>query len=229
MASTTLTITLTPPPHLQDLHRSSAAFSILSYRKPTNQNLIFSSATQALSLSENGRLSRSFVSAAVATESEVAEEAEELQLGDDGGSVAVAVKPKKGKAALPLKRDRVCVWKGNFFFSRILKFETHIHLFAIDDRRGRRGFWRFRNWEKASRSMIWKQPYHWWSKQQAQNLLNQLKLISASILILSIMINNFEQLWAFWILFHWSTKFEFLTIVSWWWLMMHCFYYWNNI
>ncbi|KAL0379863.1 UNVERIFIED_CONTAM: 50S ribosomal protein L1, chloroplastic [Sesamum angustifolium] len=57
--------------------------------------------------SDNGRLSKSFVGAALAAEAEVAEDAVE-QPRDDGGAVAVAVptKPKKGKAALPLKRDR---------------------------------------------------------------------------------------------------------------------------
>lgn len=50
------------------------------------------------------------VVAAVAAEPEVAEAVEERE-GEEGatGSVAVtAPKPKKGKAALPLKRDRVC-------------------------------------------------------------------------------------------------------------------------
>lgn len=47
----------------------------------------------------------------MAAEAEVAEDVE--QEGEDGGEGAVAVlippsKPKKGKAALPLKRDRVC-------------------------------------------------------------------------------------------------------------------------
>lgn len=127
MASTALT--LTPPPHLQDLHRSSATSSFLSYRKPTKENLIFSAVTQTLSLSplvlqchrvsDNGRLSKSFAAAAaaLATEAEVEEEAAELQLGDGGSSVAVATKPKKGKAALPLKRDRVCVGKVIFCFA----------------------------------------------------------------------------------------------------------------
>ncbi|KAH6803483.1 Ribosomal protein L1p/L10e family [Perilla frutescens var. frutescens] len=114
MASTTLT--LTPPPHLQDLHRSSAGPSSLSFRKPTKENVIFSAATQTLSLSplvlqchrvsDNGRLSRSFAAAAVAAEAEVEEDAAEQQQEDAGGAVAVATKPKKGKAALPLKRDR---------------------------------------------------------------------------------------------------------------------------
>lgn len=52
----------------------------------------------------------------MAAEAEVEEEAAEPQLGDGGSSVAVATKAKKGKAALPLKRDRVCVGKGTFFF-----------------------------------------------------------------------------------------------------------------
>ncbi|XP_057807773.1 50S ribosomal protein L1, chloroplastic [Salvia miltiorrhiza] len=111
MASTTLT--LTPPPHLQDLHRSCPASPSLSFRKPTKENLIFSAAAQSLSLSplllqchrvcDNARFSKSFVVAAVATEDEVAEE---QQQEEGGAAVAVATKPKKGKAALPLKRDR---------------------------------------------------------------------------------------------------------------------------
>lgn len=49
---------------------------------------------------------------ALAAEAEVTEEASEQQQEDGGGgAVAVATKPKKGKAALPLKRDRVCVGK----------------------------------------------------------------------------------------------------------------------
>lgn len=51
------------------------------------------------------------VVAAMAAEAEVAEDVE--QEGEESGEGAVAVvippsKPKKGKAALPLKRDRVC-------------------------------------------------------------------------------------------------------------------------
>ncbi|KAG6408501.1 hypothetical protein SASPL_131514 [Salvia splendens] len=110
MASTTLP--LTPPPHLQDLHRPSAASPSLSFGKPTKKNQIFSAPAQSLSLSplllhrHNGRLSKSVVAAAVATEDEVAEEAAEEEQEQGGGAVAVATKPKKGKAALPLKRDR---------------------------------------------------------------------------------------------------------------------------
>lgn len=52
--------------------------------------------------------------AAVAAEvAEVAEDVEEKE-GVDGSSAVGTVtvtKPKKGKAALPLKRDRVCVTK----------------------------------------------------------------------------------------------------------------------
>ncbi|KAL1535077.1 ribosomal protein L1 [Salvia divinorum] len=114
MASTTLP--LTPPPHLQDIHRPSASCPSLSFRKPTKENHIFSAAAQNVSLSplllqrhrvcDNGRLSKSFFVAAVATEDEVAEEAAEEEQEQGGGAVALATKPKKGKAALPLKRDR---------------------------------------------------------------------------------------------------------------------------
>ncbi|KAG6421830.1 hypothetical protein SASPL_118387 [Salvia splendens] len=114
MASTALT--LTPPPRLQDLHRPSAASPSLSFPKPTKKNHFFSTAAQSLSLSpsllhchrvcDNVRLSKSFVVSAVATIDEVAIEATEEQQEQSGGSVAVATKPKKGKAALPLNRDR---------------------------------------------------------------------------------------------------------------------------
>lgn len=51
-------------------------------------------------------MSKSFVVAAVATEDELAEVEQQEEGGGGGGAVAVATKPKKGKAALPLKRDR---------------------------------------------------------------------------------------------------------------------------
>lgn len=53
------------------------------------------------------------VVAAAAVAAEVAEDVEEKE-GVDGSSAVGTVtvtKPKKGKAALPLKRDRVCVTK----------------------------------------------------------------------------------------------------------------------
>ncbi|KAL0291429.1 UNVERIFIED_CONTAM: 50S ribosomal protein L1, chloroplastic [Sesamum calycinum] len=118
MASAAAPSTLTlPPPHPQDILRPSIAPHSLSFRKPTNENPLFFSSTKTFSLyplllhrsraSDNGRLSKSFVGAALAAEAEVAEDEVE-QPRDDGGAVAVAVptKPKKGKAALPLKRDR---------------------------------------------------------------------------------------------------------------------------
>ncbi|KAG6382307.1 hypothetical protein SASPL_158030 [Salvia splendens] len=114
MASTALT--LTHPPRLQDLHRPFAASPSLSFRKPTKKNHFSSTAAQSSSLSplllqrhrlcDNGRLSKSFVVSAVATIDEVAIEGAEEQQEQSGGSVAVATKPKKGKAARPLKRDR---------------------------------------------------------------------------------------------------------------------------
>lgn len=70
---------------------------------------------QCSSASDNGRFSKSLVASALATESEMEEETVEQQ-ETDGGGVAVATKPKKGKAALPLKRDRVCFVKIFFFF-----------------------------------------------------------------------------------------------------------------
>ncbi|XP_039027186.1 50S ribosomal protein L1, chloroplastic-like isoform X2 [Hibiscus syriacus] len=62
------------------------------------------------------RGSNHFVVAAVATEAEVTEAAEEEDGAADGGSATATItaplKPKKGKAALPLKRDRVNLPKG---------------------------------------------------------------------------------------------------------------------
>ncbi|CAI9769734.1 unnamed protein product [Fraxinus pennsylvanica] len=89
---------------------SSLLFRSCTARKP----LFFTSAKtfsiyplvlQCSSVSDNGRFSKSLVAAALATEAEVEEEAVEQQ-ETDGGGVAVVTKPKKGKAALPLKRDR---------------------------------------------------------------------------------------------------------------------------
>ncbi|KAK6163003.1 hypothetical protein DH2020_002844 [Rehmannia glutinosa] len=118
MASAAAPSTLNlPPPHSQDLHRISTAPSSLCFRKPTKENPFLFSSTktfffyplvlQCSRASDNGRLSKSLVAAALATEADLAEEGVEQQQ-DDGGGVAVAVvtKPKKGKAALLLKRDR---------------------------------------------------------------------------------------------------------------------------
>ncbi|EYU27023.1 hypothetical protein ABFS82_02G116400 [Erythranthe guttata] len=117
MASAAAPSTLSlPPPHPQDLHRSSATTFSLSFRKPTKENpLFFTPAANNFSFyplvlqcnraSENGRLSKSIVSAALA-EAELEEDAVEEEQVGGGGGVAVATKPKKGKAALPLKRDR---------------------------------------------------------------------------------------------------------------------------
>ncbi|KAK6119211.1 hypothetical protein DH2020_047059 [Rehmannia glutinosa] len=118
MASAAAPSTLNlPPPHSQDLHRISTTPSSLCFRKPTKENPFLFSSTktfffyplvlQCSRASDNGRLSKSLVAAALATEADLAEEGVEQQQ-DDGGGVAVAVvtKPKKGKAALLLKRDR---------------------------------------------------------------------------------------------------------------------------
>lgn len=112
------TLALTPP-HLQDLHRPSAASSTLSFRKP-KENALFFVPIQTFSLypltlqcgrvSDNARLSNSLVVSALAAETEVEEDTADQDLEDGGGggvAVAVATKPKKGKAALPLKSDRV--------------------------------------------------------------------------------------------------------------------------
>ncbi|PIN23637.1 50S ribosomal protein L1 [Handroanthus impetiginosus] len=105
------------PPHPQDIHRTSTTSSFLSFTKLTNENPFFLTTTNTFSLyplvlqcsraSDNGRFSKSLVAAALAAETEVAGEApEQQQDGGDGIAIAVVTKPKKGKAALLLKRDR---------------------------------------------------------------------------------------------------------------------------
>ncbi|GER45363.1 50S ribosomal protein L1 [Striga asiatica] len=111
MASAAAPSTLSlPPPHHQDLHRPSAATFSLCFRKPSKENpFCFSSPKPffypLVLQSDNSRSSKSLIAAALATETELDEEAAEQHL-DDSGVVAVVTKPKKGKAALPLKRDR---------------------------------------------------------------------------------------------------------------------------
>ncbi|KAI3448859.1 hypothetical protein Pfo_005524 [Paulownia fortunei] len=114
MASAAPSSTLTvASPHLQELNHSSTAATSLSFKPPFffNSSKTFSLyplVLQRSRVSDNVRLSKSLVAAALAAEAELAEEALEQPQddGDDGGAVAVATKPKKGKAALPLKRDR---------------------------------------------------------------------------------------------------------------------------
>ncbi|KAK4424937.1 50S ribosomal protein L1, chloroplastic [Sesamum alatum] len=114
MASTAPPSTLSlASTYCQDLnHSSSPASSSLAFKLPLffNSTRTFSHFPLVLRCSrasENARLSKSLAVAALAAEAELAEETLEQQQ-DDGGGVAVAVpaKPKKGKAALPLKRDR---------------------------------------------------------------------------------------------------------------------------
>ncbi|PIN27148.1 50S ribosomal protein L1 [Handroanthus impetiginosus] len=102
-----------PPPsaltvsssHLQELNLSFKPTFCFTPTKALSVNPLVLQCSRA---SDNGRLSKSLVVAAVAAETELAEEAPEEQHQDDGagGAVAVATKPKKGKAALPLKKDR---------------------------------------------------------------------------------------------------------------------------
>ena len=62
--------------------------------------------------------------AALSAEAELAEETEQLQEGVVESDVVVTpTKPKKGKAALPLKSDRVCVI--SFLISLSLQLWTH--------------------------------------------------------------------------------------------------------
>ncbi|KAH6765880.1 Ribosomal protein L1p/L10e family [Perilla frutescens var. hirtella] len=100
--------------HCQDLNSSSSANSAASLSfKPRlfcNSSKIFSLYPLVLQCSRasanNGRLSKSLVAAALVAEPELEEEDLEQLQDNDGGAAAVATKPKKGKAALPLKRDR---------------------------------------------------------------------------------------------------------------------------
>eukprot|EP00258_Populus_trichocarpa_P000411 XP_002298416.1 50S ribosomal protein L1, chloroplastic [Populus trichocarpa] len=97
--------------HPQDLTPSLLSFKpktlslypLVSERKSSNW-VKFYAQTEAKS-----RPCRVVVAAALAAEAEVGEEVEETE-GEEGGGVATATvippKPKKGKAALPLKRDR---------------------------------------------------------------------------------------------------------------------------
>ncbi|XP_073024363.1 large ribosomal subunit protein uL1c-like [Primulina eburnea] len=102
------------PPSQELAHSAAGAASFVSFK----QKPIFFASTQILSIRplvlqcgriENGRLSKSVVVAAASltADTEVDEEGLQEQQDDGGGAaVAVATKPKKGKAALPLKRDR---------------------------------------------------------------------------------------------------------------------------
>lgn len=95
-------------------HSAAAAATFVSFK----QKPIFFPSTQTLSIRplvlqcgriQNGRLSKSLVVGATSltADTEVDEERLQEQQDDGGGAaVAVATKPKKGKAALPLKRDR---------------------------------------------------------------------------------------------------------------------------
>ncbi|KAL3611350.1 hypothetical protein D5086_002370 [Populus alba] len=97
--------------HPQDLTPSLLSFKtktlslypLVSERKSSNW-VKFYAQTEAKS-----RPCRVVVAATLAAEAEVGEEVEETE-GEEGGGVATAIlippKPKKGKAALPLKRDR---------------------------------------------------------------------------------------------------------------------------
>lgn len=108
MASTATPSTLTLSSIFsQELNPNSLIFK----SKP----LLFTShksfSLHTLSLQYKERKNGPLVVAAMAAEAEVEEDVE--QEGEEGGEGAVAVlippsKPKKGKAALPLKRDRVC-------------------------------------------------------------------------------------------------------------------------
>ncbi|XP_073270558.1 large ribosomal subunit protein uL1c [Primulina huaijiensis] len=114
MACSVAPSTLSPPSQELAHSADAAAASSVSFK----QKPIFFASTQTLSIRplvlqccriENGRLSKSMVVAAASltADTEVDEEGLQEQQDDGGGAaVAVATKPKKGKAALPLKRDR---------------------------------------------------------------------------------------------------------------------------
>lgn len=121
MASLAPSFALTAAPaHL----KSASAAASLSFKPRVfyTSSAIFSLYPLALQCSSasnnNGGSSKSVVVAALAAVAELAEDSTELLQGDDGGATAVASKPKKGKAALPLKRDRVRL--VNIFSSRFV-------------------------------------------------------------------------------------------------------------
>ncbi|CAI9764986.1 unnamed protein product [Fraxinus pennsylvanica] len=101
--------------HSHEFDHTTTMPSSLSFNPPTARKPNFFASAKTFSVyplvlqcsreSNNGHFLKSLGVAALATESEVAEEVVEQQ-ETDGGGVAVATKPKKGKAALPLKRDR---------------------------------------------------------------------------------------------------------------------------
>ncbi|XP_034912049.1 large ribosomal subunit protein uL1c isoform X1 [Populus alba] len=107
--------------HPQDLTPSLLSFKtktlslypLVSERKSSNW-VKFYAQTEAKS-----RPCRVVVAATLAAEAEVGEEVEETE-GEEGGGVATAIlippKPKKGKAALPLKRDRIIIQLQEFNF-----------------------------------------------------------------------------------------------------------------
>ncbi|KAG8391191.1 hypothetical protein BUALT_Bualt01G0162000 [Buddleja alternifolia] len=113
MASTAApsTLTLNPSTHTQPFNLSSTNPSSLCFRKPVFSTKTFSFyplVLQCIRASGNGRSSsKSLVVTAAAALAEVDEEAvDQQQDGGGAAAVAVATKPKKGKAALILKRDR---------------------------------------------------------------------------------------------------------------------------
>ncbi|XP_050212138.1 50S ribosomal protein L1, chloroplastic [Mercurialis annua] len=87
------------------VHPQDLSPSLLSFKPKT-----FFSYPLALSTNGDRKLSKSFnfvSAAALAAEAEVADDVEEGEEGDVAtAAVAVSTKPKKGKAALPLKSDR---------------------------------------------------------------------------------------------------------------------------
>ncbi|KAL2461209.1 50S ribosomal protein L1 [Abeliophyllum distichum] len=101
--------------HSQEFDHPIAPSSF-SFKPPTARKTLSFTSAKTFSLyplvlqcsraSDNGRFSKALVAAALATESEVVEEELLEQQETDGGGVAVVIKPKKGKAALPLKKDR---------------------------------------------------------------------------------------------------------------------------
>ncbi|KAG9145676.1 hypothetical protein Leryth_026617 [Lithospermum erythrorhizon] len=99
------TLTLSSSLHSQELNFSSQFFFKLPLKSFSQYPLVLQCSNWGNGLSQKEKISP-FLVGAVATEAEVDEDVEEKQEGGEGVAVSTA-KPKKGKAALLLKKDRM--------------------------------------------------------------------------------------------------------------------------
>lgn len=124
-ASTSATLTLSSI-HLPQEPKSSLISSFSFKPNPKTKTLVLHSQSECIRptnlKSSFGSFTSSknspFLVSAVAAEADLGEVDEDVE----GGSVATAPppspsKPKKGKAALPLKSDRVCLCSIQFYFT----------------------------------------------------------------------------------------------------------------